>query len=193
MKRAALLLALLLALGCSSAPRAEKSADEARLTVPSDIRFKEGEAAPHSAGAPRPAPGVSQSRSLTSRLQPPIVDIYLDTGSHPLAAYTIELRYDPQVVAVLDVSHPGRGGFPGTPMVEPASFARGVTRIVGLHTGASLPRGRVRVARVHFRPASASGSSSLSVSILGIYGPGGKPINGQAVLTHHRVIVLSGK
>jgi hypothetical protein len=121
-------------------------------------------------------------------VNPSLVDIYLDCGDRALGAYTLEIRFDPSIIKVGEVLP---GGFPGAPMVHPASYSSGVTRIVGLHTG-SLARGRVHVARIRFLPVR-QGSTALSVSVLGLYGTNGRPIPGAAVLSRHRIVVLPAR
>ncbi len=175
MKPAVFILAIALA-GCAAggeryeSAAAPAEADEAAMEEPSA-----GSAGPAKSEQARRVPAGS-------------VDIFIDCGEEELAAYTIELRFNPSIARVMRVESADGGGFPGAPMSDPQSYGTGVTRIVALHAGGGLAKGRVPVARVVFDPVS-SGSSPISVSILSLYNPQGRRVIGAAILSRHSIVV----
>ncbi|MHC5039334.1 MAG: cohesin domain-containing protein [Planctomycetota bacterium] len=118
-------------------------------------------------------------RGLTSGTK---VVVSVDVGDRMLGGYALELRYDPEAVEVVSVQRPGREGFPGSPMAEPATFAKGTTPLVGFHVGGYFPSGLIHVAVVRFK-AKKPGKHPLSLSVKSLYSPEGKPVPGTGQLS----------
>ena len=77
------------------------------------------------------------------------VDIYLDSGAVPLAAYQFELTAatgDFQIVGVEGGEHPA---FREAPYYDPAALMNDRIIIAAFNTGDDLPSGRTRIARIH--------------------------------------------
>ena len=98
---------------------------------------------------PAEQPPVTQAES-----QPAVrfdaVDIYIDAGDEPLAAYQFELTAETgafKVVGVEGGEHPAFAEKP--PYYDPAALNQGRIIIAAFNTGDDLPNGKARVARVH--------------------------------------------
>lgn len=76
------------------------------------------------------------------------MDVYIDSGARPLAAYQFELTAtgDARIVGVEGGEHPA---FAEPPYYDPAALQQGRIIIAAFDTGDDLPVGRTRVARVH--------------------------------------------
>ena len=114
-----------------------------------------------------PARGAKYSSGPKVRFAP--VHVYLDTAGKPLAAYQFELvcrvpvrAYSPgedtasrrhsepqiKIVGVEGGEHPA---FQEAPYYDPAALMNDRIIIAAFHTGASLPRGRTRLATIHLQ------------------------------------------
>jgi hypothetical protein len=76
------------------------------------------------------------------------VDVVIDTGSRPLAAYQFELAHDREVVKLVGIEG-GEGLFRPAPYYDPRGLELGRVVIAAFTTNAHPPAGRVRVARIH--------------------------------------------
>ncbi|MGD8454178.1 MAG: hypothetical protein PVJ57_20380 [Phycisphaerae bacterium] len=77
------------------------------------------------------------------------VDVYLDSGDVPLAAYQFELTAetgDFQIVGIEGGEHPA---FAEPPYYDPAALRHDRVILAAFSTADELPAGRTRVARVH--------------------------------------------
>ncbi len=81
------------------------------------------------------------------------IDVYIDPGSHALAAYQIELESDATIVGI-------EGGenrsFAEAPYYDPEALQGGRIILAAFTLDENLPRGRVRVARVHVMETGAA-------------------------------------
>ncbi|MBS3763923.1 MAG: hypothetical protein KGZ25_11550 [Planctomycetes bacterium] len=92
------------------------------------------------------------------------VDIYVDSGDMPLAAYQMELKVvegDAKLVGIEGGEHEA---FSDTPYYDPAALQGGRIILAAFDTGTDLPTGRTRVARVHMRVAGDT-DATYSVKI----------------------------
>jgi hypothetical protein len=87
----------------------------------------------------------------TARFQ--AIDVFIDSGPHPLAAYQFELRAEREDVKIVGVEGGEHAAFVEPPYYDPAALASGRIVIAAFHTGDDLPAGRTRVATVHVRVA----------------------------------------
>jgi hypothetical protein len=89
------------------------------------------------------------SGAVPSRFAFEAVEVYLDTGDRPLAAFQFELT-DPagaaRIVGVEGGAHPA---FARPPYYDPAALQGGRIIIAAFSTGRSLPTGRTRIATLH--------------------------------------------
>jgi hypothetical protein len=79
------------------------------------------------------------------------VDVYVDSGAQPLAAYQFELTAKKAKVAIVGVEGGEHPAFKEAPYYDPAALSRDRIIIAAFNTGRDLPTGRTRVARVHFQ------------------------------------------
>ncbi len=78
------------------------------------------------------------------------VDVYVDSGETPLAAYQFELSTPPGV-AIAGVEGGEHAAFADPPYYDPAALMQGRIIIAAFNTGDDLPTGRTRVARLHMQ------------------------------------------
>jgi hypothetical protein len=98
------------------------------------------------------------------------VDIYAETGGRPLAAWQIELTCDPSEAKIVGVEGPGAK----PPYYDPAALDGGRIILADFSTEASLPSGRVLVARVHFQE---TGSPVYIPTLMTAAAPGGERLD----------------
>lgn len=84
------------------------------------------------------------------------VDIYVDSGDVPLAAWQFELAAETGDVKIVGVEGGEHPAFAEPPYYDPAALKGGRIIIAAFSTGADLPTGRTRVARIHVRVAGAA-------------------------------------
>ena len=95
----------------------------------------------------QPRPDAPPARPAGVRFA--AVDVYVDSGNQPLAAWQFELsarRGRFTIVGVEGGEHPA---FHEAPYYDPAALQRGRIIVAAFSTGNDIPRGRTRVATVH--------------------------------------------
>ncbi len=116
---------------------------------------------------------TSASLATAQRYRP--VEVYLDSGTVPLAAYQLELiaTGDAQIVGVEGGDAPA---FAEPPAYDPAALAGGriILAAFSLRDAAELPRGRTRIATVHIREPGAP--PRFTVRLHAASGPDGVPL-----------------
>jgi hypothetical protein len=100
------------------------------------------------------------------------VDVVIDTGSQPLAAYQFELSYDREVMKLVGIEG-GEGPFDPAPYYDPRGLELGRVVIAAFTTDANPPAGRIRVARIHVAYESEAapildGSLVLAATVEGV-------------------------
>jgi hypothetical protein len=83
------------------------------------------------------------------------VDVYVDSGDVPLAAYQFELKARGADVKIVGIEGGDDAAFAGPPYYDPAALMHGRVIIAAFSTDRDLPSGRVCVARVHVRVGGA--------------------------------------
>ena len=118
---------------------------------------------PPAAGRSRPEvkPEISNSESGTPGSKSPdgrpddvrfgVVDVVIDSGPLPLAAYQFELKVTAGDVTLVGVEGGECGGVPPAPLLRPGCAARQRIVIAAFDLGTDLPRGKTRVARLMVR------------------------------------------
>jgi len=79
------------------------------------------------------------------------VDVYLDSGAEPLAAYQFELSAHHPDAKIVGVEGGEHAAFREAPYYDPAALQGGRIVIAAYNTGADLPTGKTRVATIHFQ------------------------------------------
>lgn len=79
------------------------------------------------------------------------VDIYVDSGADPLAAYQIELKDPARSVHITGIEGGEHASFEEPPFYDPKAMRNDRVVLAAFSTVADLPTGRTRVARVHFQ------------------------------------------
>ena len=77
------------------------------------------------------------------------VDVYIDAGDRPLAAYQFELSASAGEFKIVGIEGGEHAAFAEPPYYDPAALSRDRVIIAAFNTGDDLPNGKVRVARVH--------------------------------------------
>ena len=83
------------------------------------------------------------------------VEVWLDAGAEPLAAYQVEITADADA-KVVGVEGGAASAFAAPPRYDPAALQGGRIILADFSTGADVPRGRIRVATLHVREAAGS-------------------------------------
>ena len=103
--------------------------------------------------ATRPEAGArlttEPSLTTTSPVRFAVVDVFVDAGDAPLAAYQFELRATTHNVALTGIEGGEHAAFGRPPYYDPKALLEERIVIAAFNTGADLPRGKTRVARLH--------------------------------------------
>lgn len=87
--------------------------------------------------------------------QPPArfeaVEVYLDSGDVPLAAYQFEFTAETGEIKIVGIEGGEHPAFKEPPYYDPAALSKGRIIIAAFNTGEDLPKGRTRVARLHLQ------------------------------------------
>jgi hypothetical protein len=122
---------------------------------------------------------MSATVAAAQRYRP--IEVYLDSGTAPLAAYQLELvaEGDAQIVGVEGGAAPA---FADPPAYDAKALTGGRVILAAFSLGdaADLPRGRTRVATVHVRQPGAA--PRFTVRVQAAAGPDGVPITATASL-----------
>ena len=115
--------------------------------------------------------GAGASGSAAQRYQP--VDVYIDSGDRPLAAYQVEVTVDGEAM-IVGVEGGDVAAFAAPPHYDPRALAGGRIIIADLDLGDDLPQGRTRVATLHMRESGGPPQYHATVQAAG--GADGTPI-----------------
>jgi len=116
------------------------------------LRLAENEAAPQ-AVADGAVPLLSEDDAATQPVRFAWVDIYLDSGDVPLAAYQFELAAETGSFRIVGVEGGEHPAFAAPPYYDPAALAHDRILIAAFSTDDDLPTGHTRVARIHVQIA----------------------------------------
>jgi len=96
--------------------------------------------------------GLSQETSLdTAAVRFEAVNVYVDSGDRPLAAYQFEFAAETGEVTIVGIEGGEHPAFTEPPYYDPAALSRNKVIIAAFSTAKDLPKGRTRVARIHVR------------------------------------------
>lgn len=105
------------------------------------------------------------------------IDVFVDSGDRPLAAYQIELTCTRGDAAVVGIEGGDPAPFRDPPYYDPAAMMRSRVILAALSTAdaASLPTGRARLARVHLRIAGEA-DPVFTAAVHAASGPDGEGV-----------------
>jgi hypothetical protein len=103
------------------------------------------------------------------------VDVYVDAGERPLAAYQVEVVARGATVA--GVEGGDAGAFAEPPHYDPAALQGGRIILAAFNTGTDLPRGRTRVATLHMRE---SGPAEYQIRLMAAASAAGQRVEATA-------------
>jgi len=109
-------------------------------TLRSQISDSKPEAESRAQAAPQPAP-----------VRFAAVDMFVDSGEQPLAAYQFELKVTAGEVALVGVEGGEHRAFQAPPYYDPRALAQQRIVVAALDAGSDLPHGKTRVARLMVR------------------------------------------
>ena len=95
------------------------------------------------------------------------IDIFVDSGDVPLAAYQFELSSDTKGVEFVGIEGGEHAAFNEPPYYDPKAMNNSRVILAAFSTGKDLPKGRSRVARIHVQlegPGLKEYRTKLSVS-----------------------------
>ena len=95
------------------------------------------------------------------------IDIYVDSGAEPLAAYQVEFSDPTGQIKIVGVEGGEPAAFQGTPYYDPAALGSGRIVLAAYSTGRDLPAGKVRVARLRVVSAQREPNYELKVCVAG--------------------------
>lgn len=84
------------------------------------------------------------------------VDVFVDSAEQPLAAYQFEFAAETGEVKIVGIEGGEHAAFREPPYYDPAALAQHRAIIAAFHTGADLPTGKTRVARIHVQVTGAA-------------------------------------
>jgi len=97
------------------------------------------------------ASGRTSERPAQGRVRFAPVQVYLDSGDKPLAAYQFELRARTGQIKIVGVEGGEHPAFQEAPYYDPAALMNDRIIIAAFNTGSDLPHGRTRVATIHLQ------------------------------------------
>ena len=95
------------------------------------------------------------------------IDVFVDSGNQPLAAYQVELASKTPGVEIVGIEGGEHAAFADPPYYDPRAMNNNRVIIAAFTTGDNLPAGRCRVARIHVQlqgPGVKEYETKLSVS-----------------------------
>ena len=105
------------------------------------------------------------------------VDIYVDSGERPLAAWQIEVHYNDADISITGVEG---GDYPFTepPYYDHPGMRSGRIILATFTTERKAPAGRLRVARLHLME-EGDGDGRFSIRLVLAAGPDGEPFEAE--------------
>lgn len=98
-------------------------------------------------------PGTDAPGETVSQARFAFVDIFVDAGHQPLAAYQVELKVREGDARIVGIEGGDHSAFRNPPYYDPKALMQERVILAAFNTGGDLPMGRTRVARVHLRIA----------------------------------------
>ncbi len=98
----------------------------------------------------RDGSGLAQEPAPVERVRFEAVDVFVDSGERPLAAYQFRLVDRSGRARIVGVEGGEHAAFRDAPRHDPRALMGGTIIVAAFDTGEDLPVGRTRVARLHF-------------------------------------------
>jgi hypothetical protein len=96
-------------------------------------------------------PARTAKKPAEGRVRFAPVDVHLDSGDKPLAAYQFELRARTGQIKIVGVEGGAHPAFQEAPYYDPAALMNDRIIIAAFNTGSDLPHGRTRIATIHLQ------------------------------------------
>ncbi|MBN1491531.1 MAG: hypothetical protein JXA69_16585 [Phycisphaerae bacterium] len=110
------------------------------------------------------------------------VDVFVDTGETPLAAYQCEIKAIQGDVKIVGIEgNAAVAAFAEPPYYDPKAMLEERLILAAFSTQADLPKGKVRVATIHVRIAGDV-EPEYAIQLTAAASADGKPINAEADL-----------
>jgi hypothetical protein len=101
---------------------------------------------------PAPGPATAPTTSPTdASVRFGALDVFVDTGEEPLAAYQVEWKATAGDVTLVGIEGGEHAAYREPPYYDPKALSGGRVIVGAFNTGMNLPRGRTRVARLMVR------------------------------------------
>jgi hypothetical protein len=100
-------------------------------------------------------------------------EVLVDAGGGPVGAYQVELEGGGAVLVGVEG---GDGVYGAAPFYDPRALAHGRVVLGAFHVGSDEPRGKVRVARVHWE-ATGGATAEVTGKVVVVTDEGGKTID----------------
>jgi len=85
------------------------------------------------------------------------VDVYMDSGDQPLAAYQFEFAAEAGEIAIVGIEGGEHPAFKEPPYYDPAALSKERIIIAAFNTGRNLPKDKTRVATLHVQVIGETG------------------------------------
>ncbi len=90
---------------------------------------------------------------VAGEAEPPVrftsVEVFIDTGEQPLAAWQFELAAERGSVKIVGIEGGDHPAFKSPPYYDPAAMQHDRVILAAFNTGKDLPKGKTRIARIH--------------------------------------------
>jgi len=100
------------------------------------------------------------------------IDVFVDAGDAPLAAYQVEIASSSPDARIVGVEGGESQQYAAAPYYDPAALQGGRIIIAAFTTEAEPPSGRTRVARIHMQEA-AGAEPAYTARLMAAAAPGG--------------------
>ena len=97
------------------------------------------------------AQGAEKGGQAAGKVRFEPVDVYVDSGAVPLAAYQFELKATAGRVAIVGLEGGEHAAFKDAPYYDPKALMKDRVVVAAFYTGRDLPHGRTRIARLHMQ------------------------------------------
>ncbi len=124
---------------------------------------------------PEPRPAIATKPSFS------FVDVFVDSHGKPLAAYQFELRASGADVKLVGIEGGEHAAFAKPPYYDPKALLTERIVIAAYNTGADLPSGKTRVARLMVRVGE--GKPKYDVTLQVASSSDAKPLGGGATVS----------
>lgn len=94
-------------------------------------------------------PATTDDRAVSGPVRFTSVDVYVDSGPSPLAAYQVQIRATAGRVAIVGIEGGEHAAFREPPYYDPAAMQQDRVILGAFNTGRDLPAGKTRIARLH--------------------------------------------